>query len=268
MKTQNFGTSRLYWTCAPSEGFTAPRGALKNYRENRENGDEQDSPKYPFPSYGLENITCLGFDKSFIYEGNKQRGPEKFKGSGGQVGTRNYYVVKHKQTGTVIAGFSYEPDLNKANDGDDLYIHLFTDTDCLEIRQWMEEKDLNYLRRIKSEKPILFQKEFEELKAITPRHLAIFQLHEEAKAEKQHLTEEIASLAMPASSTSLATSSSLSPELAPAGTQLPQSSRYSLGTSHTLFAAPEIIPETSPTSSVESPSDSDSNHTRCCCVVS
>ncbi|MCE3237455.1 MAG: hypothetical protein K0R24_436 [Gammaproteobacteria bacterium] len=64
---------------------------------------------------------------------------------------------------------------------------------------------------------------------------------------KPQLAEEVASLAMPANSTSLATSPSS--KLAPAEIQLLQSSGYGL-TTHTLFAAPKIIPETFPTSNV------------------
>ncbi|MCD6055105.1 MAG: hypothetical protein K0R12_67 [Gammaproteobacteria bacterium] len=181
--------------------------------------------------------------------------------------------IKHREGGCVVRGFSQEPNFEEGfPDQDEWYwIHYqFTDTHSPAIRQWMEEKDCNYLRRIQHENPVLFQMEFTELKAKNPAHPAINQLALETKPEDQHLVEEVTSLAMPASSTSLATSSSPFPELAPAATHSLQGNGYVFGTSYTLFAAAEIeiIPEAFPTSSVASSSASDSDHVRCCCVLS
>jgi hypothetical protein len=171
---------------SPEPAVRVVSDSLKKYRENRENGDnKQDDPKSPFPSFGLENITTYSdFDKAFSCESDKQReSPEKFKGPNGKNDNRYYwYAIKHKSSGTVLCGFSQEPAFEK---GHGWYLYKFTDTHCPAIRQWMEEQDLNYLRRIQRENPALYQQEIADLKAKNPDHPAIMQFAEVQANEPQ-----------------------------------------------------------------------------------
>jgi len=65
MKTQTFGFSQhplfhVSYFLTPPDYFSSPPGshyfadveAARNYREHRENGDEQDSPSHSFPEDG------------------------------------------------------------------------------------------------------------------------------------------------------------------------------------------------------------------------
>ncbi|MCD6056414.1 MAG: hypothetical protein K0R12_1376 [Gammaproteobacteria bacterium] len=196
MKTHNSGSPRPYeithdvyyrhggWTW-PALGAGAQK-ALKNYRQNRENGWHQDNPKNSFPSYGLEDITTSSeFNDAFTVEGDTQKGNPD-----GKEANQDCYLIRHKSSGTVLAGFSCEPVFERGNDGYQLYLYKFTDTHCPAIRQWMEEKDVNYLRRIQRENPALYQQEITQLKKANPKHLFLIQLDADEEAERIRTEQE------------------------------------------------------------------------------
>src|SRR3990167_1921160 len=209
MKTQNFGTTHFpayfYVMCSflvpffhvPfSLAFLAP--AQKNYRENRENGNPIDNPKQPFPSAGFDQLDIKTTDtqsgkwpdasgrywwkltlnngqvlNDFYWMKDEARGfPDKSDES------RYWFTVGHTN-GTKMEGFSQEPDYQKGfPDKDKKYWRYiqFTDTHCPTIRQWMEEKDRNYLARIKEENHARYHQEMAELIAVNPTHPAIIEL--------------------------------------------------------------------------------------------
>ncbi len=178
------------------------QGALKNYRENRENGAEQDNPKRPFPSaefYALNikksslqsyskwpdkqgrrwwklTLDDGGKNKDFYWAKDDVRGyPDK------NDKDRYWFIVHYAPTGTKMEGFALEPDRAKGfPDTKKRYWHrvVFTDTENPAIRAWMAEKDLNYLDRIQKENPALYNQEIADLKrqndpnSILPQHEA------------------------------------------------------------------------------------------------
>ena len=98
-----------------------------------------------------------------------------------------WFSIHHKD-GTTITGFSQEPDYAKGypnqSDGRYYYRIQFSDEHSPAIRQWMEEKDYNYLKRIRQEAPVLFEREFTELKTANPNHPAIPQIEAEIEKER------------------------------------------------------------------------------------
>ncbi len=165
MKTQNFGRGEAWWDYSPTPSlpyyFWTPSAlvvALKNYKENRENGSLKDNPRNAFPSSGLEG--CESFSKEFAWEGDEKRDyPNPTQDSKGK-NERYWFIVKHKQSGQRIEGFYQEPDYKKGFPDARLnywYRVVFTDTENPAIRAWMTEKDLNYLDRIQKEGSALYQ---------------------------------------------------------------------------------------------------------------
>lgn len=176
MKTQNFGqasSAPLHSTPRLSVYDSLARGAVKDYRENRENGSETDDPKSPFPIAGFDALdikssTWQGLEKwpdssgrhwweitlndgcvikDFYWTEDKARGyPDKSNKD------RYWFIIHHGATGTKIEGFSQEPDYEKGfPDKDKYYWYYIKYTECGAIKAWMEEKDRNYLARIKRE---------------------------------------------------------------------------------------------------------------------
>ncbi|MCD6055106.1 MAG: hypothetical protein K0R12_68 [Gammaproteobacteria bacterium] len=102
VKTQDFGTLDVafseYRTLDRGDSPTAWIEVLRNYRENRENGTNQDSPKIPFPTRGLENSrSWQEFNDTFTWKEDYGRGYlEKFKGSEGQNAERYWFSIKHQ----------------------------------------------------------------------------------------------------------------------------------------------------------------------------
>ncbi len=183
MKTQNFGIqlaqSELLLPFAHSlrSCHWYARWALKNYKENRENGSLKDSPQQAFPSSDLDGYES--FSKDFDWEKDEKRGYPTQDSKGKKE--RYWFLVKHKQSGQRIEGFYQEPDYDKGfPDRDNKYWYrvVFTDTENPAIRAWMAEKDLNYLDRIQKEDPALYQREIADLKrqndpnGILPQHEA------------------------------------------------------------------------------------------------
>jgi ankyrin repeat protein len=185
MKTQNFGVAAFHLS-VPAFYFRRAcifPAALKNYRENRENGAVEDNPQCPFPSAGFDDLHISGSDwqgsdkwpdaqgrywlkltlegghvtKDFYWTKDEVRG---FPGKSNS--DRYWFILHHAPTGTKIEGFSQEPDRNKGfPDKDKNYWYTIKYTECGPIKAWMEEKDRNnYLARLKREeeakkKPIL-----------------------------------------------------------------------------------------------------------------
>ena len=181
--------------------------AQKDYRENRENGLPSDSPKRPFPSAGFDALDI----KSSTYKPDGPGGEDFYPDKQGRHWLkltlndgrvledfywtkdevrgypdksnkdRYWYIMHHAPTGTKIEGFSQEPDRNKGfPDKDRNYWYCIKYTECGDIKAWMEEKDLNYLRRIKRENPNLYQQEIANHKD----HPAVKQLMLEASKEQ------------------------------------------------------------------------------------
>ena len=185
-------------------GWAAVRSlelALKNYEENRLNGGSADSPKSPFPGFNLSSVTTWNeFDKDFKYEEDRERGyPDKADKN------RYWFAVIHKATGTRLTGFSQEADYEKGfpdSNGNYWYYVKFHEKECPPIRDWMEERDRNYLRRIQKEDPELYKKEIKN----HPDHPPVKQHLEELEKEKQaeiarereeqlqHISEELEKL--------------------------------------------------------------------------
>lgn len=184
LKTQHFGnvTASIHRFCDlrhPTHvSYTV--SALKDYRENRENGADQDNPKSPFPSAGFDTLAIetsvrksakamrvwTSYDwpdkqgrywwkltlndgrvvEDFYWTEDEVRGfPDKSNED------RYWFIVHHAPSGTKVEGFSLEPDYKNgcSDHGDNGYTitFCFTDTHCPAIRQWMEEKERNYLIR-------------------------------------------------------------------------------------------------------------------------
>ena len=193
MKTQNSGGASVVFPSLSRPvpggraGFASAAGrGLKNYEENRINGGSTDTPKSPFPGFNLSSVTTWNeFDKDFKYEADKERGyPDKADKN------RYWFAVIHKATGTRLTGFSQEADYEKGypdSDGDYWYYVKFHEKFCPPIRDWMEERDRNYLRRIQKEDPELYKKEIKN----HLNHLPVKQhLEEERKRNQEKIKEK------------------------------------------------------------------------------
>jgi hypothetical protein len=208
MKARSIGISgvgRLWFSfttiCYSGYALVALHRAVKDYKEQRENGDERDEPKTGFPSAGFDGLDIKSSDwqrsskwpdkegrywwslslknemvnNDFYWLADKARGyPDKDNED------RYWFSIHHAPSNTAITGFSQEPDYDKGfpnKDNGYYYYHIqFSDAHCPSIRQWMEEKDYNYLKRIRIEDPALFKKELAELKTANPQHPAISKL--------------------------------------------------------------------------------------------
>ena len=185
MKTQNFGLSgrsNLFFLIRrPSFALhELDFGSLENYEENRLNGTSSDAPKSAFPGFNLSSVTSYDeFFDDFDWEEDEERGyPDK------EDNNRYWFTVIHKATGTRLTGFSQEADYKKGfPDSNKHYWYCvkFHEKECPPIRDWMEERDRNYLRRIQKEDPGLYQKELKN----HPDHPPVKQHLEELEKEKQ-----------------------------------------------------------------------------------
>jgi serine/threonine protein kinase len=229
MKTQNFGTStmlqmRAYGllsaTLRPNLLSKRPLASLKNYRENRENGDHRDNPQKPFPSAGFDTLDI----KSSTYKPNGPKGEDFYPDKQGRHwlkltlndgriiedfywtkdevrgypdksdSDRYWFIIHHAPSGTKIEGFSQEPNREKGfPDKDKKYWYNIKYTECGAIKQWMEEKDLNYLRRLQKENPALYA---QEIKTAPPDVQKIVAQEQEEQrrlaAEKEKLKQQAA----------------------------------------------------------------------------
>ena len=163
--------------------------SLKNYIENRENGAVGDRPSPLLPTSGLER--CDNPYKEFDWEADKVRGYPTKDSRGNNK--RYWYILKHKQSGKRITGFYEEPDYGEGHpdcDGNYWWKVVFTDTENDEIRNWMEEKDENYLNRIRTEDPELYKEEIKNHPDHPPvvRHLAkLAEIERRQQQEQQQI---------------------------------------------------------------------------------
>jgi hypothetical protein len=180
MKTQKFGVaSTLIPAIWPAVHLRGPRpAALKNYRENRENGIAADNPENPFPSAGFDMLDIKssaykpnGANKESFYPDEEGRYWLQFTLNDGRIiedfywtkdtirgfpdennKERYWYIMHHAPTGTTIEGFSQEPDYSKGfPDKDENYWYCLKYNECGAIKAWMDKKDQNCLERLKSE---------------------------------------------------------------------------------------------------------------------
>jgi hypothetical protein len=182
---------------------------LKKYRENRENGNLCDNPKYSFPSNEFEMLDVKAAEaqlgkwpdsqgrywwqitlwngqivNDFYWTKDNRVGPDK---------NTVWYVVHHAPSGTKIEGFTDEPDRQKGfPDTNGRYWRYlqFSDINCPAIRKWMEEKDHNYLSRLKHEKQAKQAEEQAKQQAERER-----QVKAEAERIKQQQRQEEKNLA-------------------------------------------------------------------------
>jgi hypothetical protein len=211
MKTQSIGSCGvipLESVYMPSMRDSSHRAAeaLQQYKTSRENGDELDNPKIAFPCAGLLALKITSSTNSakgwpdaqnrywwklrledgstneeFAFECDNARGyPDKSD-------PNRYWFIIHGPNGVKMEGFSWEADRQKGfPDGSGNYWRYVQYTECGPIKEWMEEKDFNYLKRLSVKDPGLFKKELAELKAANSQHPAIKRLEQEqAKAEEQ-----------------------------------------------------------------------------------
>lgn len=188
MKTQSSG--RVQYTVsfnpdprdyASSVMLCCARHGLKDYREERENGDERDEPKGAFPAAGLDGLKI----RLLTY---KREGPNKenywpdidgrywwhLALEDGRISEdyywmqdevrskadsdRYWFTVHHAPSDTKIEGFSIRPDREAGYPARGRKYWFYGQYDeCGPIKQWMEEKDRNYLRRIKEENLSLYR---------------------------------------------------------------------------------------------------------------
>ena len=151
----------------------ASAAALKEYREYRENGDERDVPKKVFPSAGLDALKIENSTYKLDELNKKNYWPEsgrywwrltlddgnitedfywmqdKVRGYLDKNG-HYWFTVYHAPSGTKIEGFSAEPDKIKGYpDTNGNYWFYIQYTECGPIKEWMEEKDRNYVARLR-----------------------------------------------------------------------------------------------------------------------
>jgi tetratricopeptide (TPR) repeat protein len=187
MKTQNFGVASLFRSrdanrcedkafCYPAEAgmhiWNALSEALNDYKKNRENGTDADSPIENFPTAGFELLNLSSsahsskgwvdrqgrywwkftfrngqINEDFYWSMDKKRGwPDK------ENSNLYWFFVCHAPTGTKIEGFSHQVDQVKGYpDSKGNYWYCIKYTECGAIKGWMEKKDRNYLARIAHE---------------------------------------------------------------------------------------------------------------------
>jgi hypothetical protein len=211
MKTQSIGSCGVLIGASGVNhmyNIAMPRAAeaLQQYKTSRENGDELDNPKIAFACAGLLALKITSSTNSakgwpdaqnrywwklrledgstneeFAFECDNARGyPDKSD-------PNRYWFIIHGPNGVKMEGFSWEADRQKGfPDGSGNYWRYVQYTECGPIKEWMEEKDFNYLKRLSVKDPGLFKKELAELKAANSQHPAIKRLEQEqAKAEEQ-----------------------------------------------------------------------------------
>jgi tRNA A-37 threonylcarbamoyl transferase component Bud32 len=191
MKTQNFGNPSqgcsIYspdFTSVTYLGGLASVNTLADYRKNRENGSKQDNPARRFPSMKFEKLDIKKASsqqnkwpdqqdrywwKLILQDGRVISDfywmKDTFRGYPERNNKNRHWIsICHAPSGTKIEGFSQENDYQKGFPDQNKkywYSIQFTDTHCPAIRQWMEEKDLNYLRRIQKENPTLYAQEIQ-----------------------------------------------------------------------------------------------------------
>jgi serine/threonine protein kinase len=191
LKTQSIGKSPVVIISSPSRylyfSSLAPRFhiflpciggfALLQYKNSRENGEDQDSLKNAFPSADFEN---LKIDDSTYYKPDGPNGENYWPDASGRYWWRltladytitedfywtkdesagrgwpdkndsdRYWFIVHNRNGAKIEGFSWEADRKKGfPDKDGNYWRYVQYTESGAIKAWMEEKDLRYLARI------------------------------------------------------------------------------------------------------------------------
>jgi hypothetical protein len=184
MKTQSIGKSECASAPCARSLFCTPlillhsvsrpqyAEALQQYKTARENGEQADSPKNAFPSAGLETLKITGSTNSakgwpdaqkrywwklsledgstneeFAFEGDNARGyPDKSD-------SNRYWFIIHGPNGVKMEGFSWETDYQKGfPDSSGNYWRYVRYTECGPIKEWMLEKDRNYLARLEREK--------------------------------------------------------------------------------------------------------------------
>ena len=190
MKTQSFGRSAPPPRLKPnylrsfvpflSFAFRSPAGSssLKDYRENRENGEERDNPLGVFPTAGFDALKIKSstykpdgpnkedywpdaqgrywwrliledgrISEDFYWKKDEVRGfPDKADSD------RYWFTVYHAPSGTKIEGFSTQPDRAKGYPDNNGYYWSYAQYDeCGPIKAWMEEKDRNYGARVQRE---------------------------------------------------------------------------------------------------------------------
>lgn len=182
------------WMYGPHFVFGKAGEVFHNYKNNRENGEIQDNPGI-FPDGGffeLELDSALGPNciRPGAYPDNEWKHwwvltcrdgrvvkdfywtPDNNRGCPDKLG-RHWYII-HGPNGLRMEQFSLEPDDRKDKDGTSWYYFQYTENGA--IKNWMEKKDYNYLKRICIEKFSLFESEFAKLKTANPWHPAISKL--------------------------------------------------------------------------------------------
>lgn len=174
--------------------------ALRNYIKNRKNGnDNKDIPDHRFPDGGIGELReAIPSIRLMDWPDTSKRFKWVLKltlHSGEEVKIKQFYWKKNRALGWPDVDGRYWFDVYNGNT--ELCIRGFSartgsplqfdDTHSPEIRQWMEERDFNYLKRIYMEAPVLFAKEFAELKAVNLNHPAISKIETVIKAEKMLL---------------------------------------------------------------------------------
>ena len=181
MKTQSFGRRE---TAHVVRGYRQPAVylpcpgvvslCLKDYREQRENGDKRDEQKEVFPAAGLDGLDIESSDgqgsskwpdkegrywwKLKCKDGRKINDyywkKDEVRGFPDKADSDCYwFIVHHAPSGTKIEGFSVRPDREKGYpDKDSKYWFYIQYDECGPIKQWMEQKDKNYVARLQREK--------------------------------------------------------------------------------------------------------------------
>ena len=158
--------------------------ALKDYRDYRENGERRDNPREIFPAAGVDTLKikssiykpdgpnkedywpdkqgrywwCLSLDDGRVSE-DYYWVKDEVRGYPDKADSNQYwFTVHHAPSGAKIEGFSSKPDRLKGYpDKEGKYWSYVQYDECGSIKAWMEEKDRNYLKRIKQENPALYE---------------------------------------------------------------------------------------------------------------
>ena len=149
--------------------------ALKQYREERENGNAIDDPSV-FPAGGLDTLdikTSANSDKGWPDKEGRywwkivcETGQiiedfywtkDTIRGWPDKTNKNRHWFIIYGPNGVRMDGFSSEPSSDKRNypDYDGFYWVYTKYTESGAIQEWMQKKDENYLKRIKSEKEYL-----------------------------------------------------------------------------------------------------------------
>jgi serine/threonine protein kinase len=208
IKTQSFGrAAHCIGGCVWPQMIYLARArlsplSLKDYREQRENGDKRDEPKEAFPAAGFDGLdieSSEALDWSNKWPDKEGRYWWKLKCKDGREindyywmqdkvrgyrdnadSNRCWFSFHHAPSGTKIEGFSQRlgyPD----KDGN--YWSYIQYDECGPIKAWMEQKDKNYVARLQREK------EQEQSNAAALRAAEEKQRQEQLVAERLRIAE-------------------------------------------------------------------------------